>query len=138
MSSPDLQDEVRGLRDKMADMQLSNAQEIGEVKAAIRVTKHETSNLQQMIGGMSNRLDRMETQVNASIKDLGDSMSKEVAGLSKTMTDEIKGLTLEIGKVTVQQNRGAGFFAGIGASIAIVVTFVMFMGKLLFGGGIGH
>lgn len=146
MSTADLEgavdrlgDEVGKIRDRLMDSELSQNKEIGEIKAAVRVVKHSQSNQQQMIGIVSDRLDKMETHFSTAIKEVKDSVTADVKVMSDKLSSELKNMAVDISKVTIQQNRGAGFFAGIGASIGIVAAFLMFMGKILFGGGLsGH
>src|SRR6478736_989567 len=109
----DVHDEVRKLRD-----------EVGELKTTTRVTKHDVANLQQTMGFINTRLDKIQDQATREAKETRDIVSAEIRQLSEKMATETKLLSNEIATINTKQEKGASFYAGIiacgGFAVAII------------------
>jgi len=119
----DMHDEVRKLRD-----------EVGELKTTTRVTKHDVANLQQTMGFINTRLDKIQDQATREAKETRDIVSTEIRQLSERMASETKLLSSEISAINTKHERGVGFFAGIGCVFVGACALIMFILKLAFPG----
>jgi len=119
MSGPaEMSDEVRKLRD-----------EVGELKTTTRVTKHDVANLQMGMNGLTQRVEKIVDQLSRELKETRESLSNE-------MRSELKLVSSEIAGINKVQARGAGFYAGVTASVAAGGGLLMALAKILFGGGV--
>ncbi len=112
----DMHDEVRKLRD-----------EVGELKTTTRVTKHDVANLQQVMHGLTSKMEKLADQLTREMKETRESLSTE-------MRSELKLISLEINAINKTQAKSAGFYAGVISVAGVVVTLVMAVFKALFGG----
>lgn len=108
--------------------------EVNELKTAVRITKHDVSNVQQMIIGINTRFDRLESSIKTDMKESRDEFSKELRDLGKIVSDDTKRLSAEISAVNTKQEKGVGFVGGVAAVIVGCVAVLMFLGRALFGG----
>lgn len=97
----ELKNEVAGLKVDIAD-----------VRAEIRVTKHDVAGLATQQIAIGQRLDKLE---------------ERIVGKIEGLTDKLTGLNL-------RQERGVGFFAGVSAVVTFSGGFLLLAVKLLFGG----
>lgn len=84
--------------------------DIADVKAETRVTKHDVANLSTQFNAIGHRLEKLEDKLGAKI----DALAERLTG------------------VNLQQARGIGFFAGMGAVATVAVSFIAVIIKLLF------
>lgn len=123
----DVQDEVRKLRD-----------EVGDLKTVTRVTKHDVANLQQTMGFINTRLDKIQDQIAREVKETRDSLSNEMRTLSDKVAAETKLLSSEIAGINTKQVRSGGFYAGVVAaasvSVGVIGSLLMLLYQQLFGG----
>jgi len=85
--------------------QANTRTDIADVKAEVRIVKHDQASTQMIVGGFSARLDKFEERIGNKLD-----------------------------AITGQQHRGAGFIAGIMAAGTVCVGFLAFLFNLLFGG----
>ena len=101
MTEPDIHHEILGLKTDVANL-----------RAEVRVTKHDVANVAAAQSGLGSRLDRMEERIG----------------------NKIEGLAEKIGVVNTQQARGLGFFAGMAFVVTAAGGLLLALGKLLFTG----
>lgn len=85
---------------------------LGGLETETRISKHDIKNVQQSLVGYSIRFDKFEERITTSLNKLSEQITAQNA----------------------KQERGAGFFAGVGAVIVVAGGVFMFLGKLLFSG----
>ena len=100
MLESELSQQVSDLRNRVGALEVK----VEEVRGDVRVTKHEGANTQQLVIGLTDRIDRFQTQMFAKL-------------------DTVKS----------QQDRSAGFYAGVAAVFTLCAGVILFLVKLLFG-----
>lgn len=111
MPPPDVSADVGHLRDRVMGLELSMTKNLGDIEATVRVVKHDNANTQQMVVGLNTRLDRFENQFRAEIKELSETLSKEVRAIGA-----------EIATSNTNNQRKFSFYAGIAAAGTFIVT----------------
>jgi chromosome segregation ATPase len=122
-----IQDEVSRLRDEVSDL-----------KATTRVTKHDVGNLGAKVDFIYTRFDKLEEQIKGELKNARDEFSREMRAITEKIVSETKILSGEISNINTRQDRTAGFYAGVVAaasfSIGIIGALLMLLYQQLFGG----
>lgn len=105
-----MQAELAALKDEFAGFRLETNDKLGKLETEVRVVKHDFVNLKDMINGVGSRVEKVEEKIGAKL----DIIFEKVAGLN------------------VQQQRGAGFVAGVIAAASVAAGLLLFLAKLLF------
>ena len=113
MSDQDVRDALQRLTDR-----------VGTVETELRVVKHDLKNMEATSQGLGSKLERVEER-----------MSTEIKALTKTMGDKFDVLGEKIVGLNIKQERGLGFFAGIGFVFASCGAVLIAFTKLVFGAG---
>lgn len=129
--SPDVDAQVmQALRDK-----------VGDVDATVRVVKHDLANQRQVqeaiIGRMDKadlRLEKFEERTSAQIEKVTDKIGFQIEALGRQFAAETSSLSAQFQALNVKQEKGTSFYAGMAAVITLVVTIIMGLAKVLFGG----
>lgn len=95
------------LRGQLTDL----SKEVGDLKGSVRVVKHDVANMQMAQIGFGTKLEKVEDRLGSKIDNL----------------------STQLGAVNLKQERGFGFFAGMGFVIVSCGGLLLAVGKLLFG-----
>lgn len=131
---PDIHDEVRRVSDKVVDLELSTTKKLGEIETSVRLSKHEGANTQQIIVGLTARMDRFETSFKSEMKDFREDVGKEFRQIATQLTADVKGLSQELATINTKQEKGLSFVAGVVAVFTVGGGLLLMLGKVLFGG----
>lgn len=102
-----MQQELADLKNDVAGLKV----DIARVEAETRVTKHDVGNLKEMFSGLGLRIDRLDEKLVSKLESLADRLTT----------------------LNIKQERGLGFFAGMGAVVTVVGGFLLAVAKVLFG-----
>lgn len=123
MGDNDAQSKIEELRTDLATFKGETGRAIAEVRAEVRIVKHDQANMQMGFNGFTARMEKSQ-----------DGMKSDIKEMATAFTTGFDGLKKDLAGLTVKQERGAGFFAGIAASVTVCGGFLMFLLKMLFGG----
>ncbi len=107
----DLRSQLSSLRDK-----------VGEIEGTVRVIKHDLPNMKMAQDGLGSKLEKIEDRLGARLDKAEGQLSTEIKNLSNQLT-----------AVTMKQEKGASFYAGVIAVLTVCLTIVMGLAKVLFG-----
>lgn len=108
---PDIYDKVSRVQEKVSDLELSMTKKLGEVEATVRVVKHDNANTQQMVAGLTSRLDRFEASFKEEVKDFRQEVAKE-----------FRAILAEISTNQTSTASKFSFYAGIAATGTFIIS----------------
>lgn len=115
---------MQALRDKM-----------GDLDGTVRVVKHELANSQQAALGRDIRFDKFEERTRVQFEEMRKETTASFDRVNDTITRKFDDLSAQFSTLNIKQEKGASFYAGIAAVMTFVITVIMGLAKILFGGG---
>lgn len=109
MGDAELQSQFQELRREVNDRMSKFETGMAKMEAEVRVTKHDVAGISQAQIGFIARVDKFQDAIGS----------------------KIDGLTERLSTLNLAQTRGAGFFAGIAASITVCLALLGLLAKFL-------